>query len=253
MMRPFRAGLAAFALLAAATGAGAQAKPLRVLFIGNSYTYFNNLPATIADFARARHEARPLEATVVLVGGATLEAHLAQGDAAREIARGGWDAIVLQDQSLRPIGAPAALWHDAESFAALAKRVGARILFYETWAREATPAQQEALSSAYHQAASRTDGTVVHVGDAWAAFRRSEPAGARSALFFIDGSHPSTAGTYLAACVFYAALYSHAPVGLPNTVRRTQEQPPVGPAPDSPRDSIASNLAALLQRAAAGR
>jgi hypothetical protein len=94
---------------------------------------------------------------------------------------------------------------------------------------------------------------VAHVGEAWAAYRATEQvvAPAHSALFFTDGSHPSTAGTYLAACVLYATLYGTSPEGLPNTVRSTHQQPEPGPAlTDSPRDSISAPLAATLQKLA---
>jgi hypothetical protein len=249
-----RHAVAAFAIASAlAASAGAQTKPMRVLFIGNSYTYFNNLPATVGDLAMAAGEARRFEPTVVLVGGSTIDGHLQRGDAAREIARGGWDAVVVQDQSMRPIAMPDATWRDADAVAALVRRVGARLYFYETWAREATPELQDSLSRTYHRAAERTGGTVVHAGDAWGAFRKTEavPAGAHSALFFTDGSHPSTAGTYLAAATFFAALYGRAPTGLPNVVRSTHVQPSVGPAPDSPRDSIPRPIAAAIQRAVA--
>lgn len=247
--------VAAILAVALPSVALAQGGPMKVLFIGNSYTYFNNLPEVIGDLAHAAKEPRAFEPTVVVVGGSTLQAHLARGDAQREIARGGWDAIVLQEQSMRPIDDPAAMWRDADTFAASIRASGAKLLYYETWAREATPALQDSLSRSFHRAADRTGGTVVHVGDAWGAFRATESVapGAHSALFFTDGSHPSTAGTYLAACAFYAALYGKSSVGLPNAVRSTHAQPPIGPAPESPRDSVPSKLAAALQRLASAR
>ena len=253
MSRHAAAALATLLALAIPAPVMAQAKPMRVLFIGNSYTYFNNLPATVGDLAKGAGEARRFEPTVVLVGGSTIDGHLQRGDAQREIARGGWDAVVVQDQSMRPIATPDATWHDAEAVAALVRRAGARLYFYETWAREATPELQDSLSRTYHRAAERTGGTVVHAGDAWAAYRKTEAvsAGAHSALFFTDGSHPSTAGTYLAATAFYAALYGRAPNGLSNVVRSTHDQPAVGPAPDSPRDSIPRPMAAAIQRVVA--
>lgn len=251
------ASVAGFA--AAPIHAQPNTRPMRVLFIGNSYTYFNNLAITVADFAMATREPRVLVPTVVLVGGSTLEVHLARGDALREIARGRWDYVVLQDQSTRPLEQPAALWRDAQAFADAAKKGGATMVMYETWARETMPQLQDSLSRSYHRAAELTGGRVAHVGDAWAAYRATESVvpPAHSALFFTDGSHPSKAGTYLAACVFYATFYGKSPEGLPPTVRATMVQPAVGLAPtDSPRDSVSAALATALQRiawSAAGR
>lgn len=247
--------VAGFAIGCGAAPAAAQqnTRPMRVLFIGNSYTYFNNLAITVADFAMAARESRVLVPSVVLVGGSTLEAHLGRGDAQRELAKSRWDFVVLQDQSVRPLDAPAALWRDAQTFADLAKTAGATVVMYETWSREAFPQLQDSLSRSYHRAGELAGGKVAHVGDAWAAFRATErvTAPAHSALFFTDGSHPSIAGTYLAACVFYATLYGKTPEGLPPTVRNTHAQPPVGlAASDTPRDSISAPLAATLQKLA---
>ena len=235
---------AALALAAAAASAqgSANGAPLRVLFIGNSYIYVNDLPSVVGDLATAAGEKRRFAAEEVLIGGASLERHLAQGDALKAIARGGWDVVIIQEQSMRPIDAPG----DA------VKQAGARLVFYETWAREATPASQDSLSHVYHRAAELTGGNLAHVGEAWAAFRATETvaAGTHSALFNPDGSHPSGAGTYLAACVIYATLYGKSPAGLPPVTRRTFEQPPVGPPAGAPRDSLAAPLARKLQELA---
>ena len=133
---------------------------MRVLFIGNSYTYVNDLPMVVADLAAAAHEAHAFKPDVVLVGGATLEGQIAGHDALPALARGGWDAIVLQEQSTRPITAPDKMWRDIKTL-----------------------------------------------------------AGAHSALFRDDGSHPSPLGTYLAATVLYETLYRKSPVGLPAMTR----------------------------------
>ena len=71
-----------------------------------------------------------------------------------------------------------------------------------------------------------------------------------SALFVTDGSHPSEAGTYLAASVFYATLYGKSPVGLPATSRTTRQQPPHGPPAGAPKKEIPRDIAARLQELA---
>jgi hypothetical protein len=232
------------------THAQGTSHPFRALFIGNSYTYFNDLPAVVADLAMAANQPRRFEPFVVLVGGATLEAHLARRDALDRIQAGGWDVIVLQEQSTRPIAEPQSMWRDVSAFAGAASRVGAKLVLYETWAREAAPETQDSLTRVYHKAASNVNATVAHVGEAWRAFRDQEgpiAAGSHSALFQPDGSHPTTVGTYLAAAVMYATLYGTSPAGLPGVVRRTTAQPPPGPAPDAPRDSLPAPLARTIQ------
>jgi hypothetical protein len=93
--------LVAFALFVALTSVTAQ-QPMRarrVLFIGNSYTYFNNLPQMLTGLAKAAQPAQTLEAEMVTVGGATLKRLWEQGEALAAIKRGGWAFVVLQEQS----------------------------------------------------------------------------------------------------------------------------------------------------------
>jgi hypothetical protein len=226
---------------------------MRVLFVGNSYTYVNDLPMVIADLAAAAHETRSFAPEVVLVGGATLERHLAGSDVLPAIARGGWDAIVVQEQSTRPITDPDKMWRDLRTLADAAKKVNAKLVLYETWARETAPATQDSLTHVYRKAAADVGATIAPVGEVWSAFRAQEgavPPGAHSKLFRTDGSHPSPIGTYVAATVLYETLYGKSPVGLPATTRNTFTQPPVGPAPDAPRDSVPVALAHKIQELA---
>lgn len=239
--------------LTARTQQRAPKAPMRVLFIGNSYTYVNDLPMVIADLAAAAHETRRFEPEVVLVGGATLEGHIVGHDALPAIARGRWDDIVLQEQSTRPITDPEKMLRDVKTLADAAKKVNAKLVLYETWAREAAPATQDSLTHVYRRAASDVGATIAPVGEVWSAFRAQEgkaPAGAHSLLFRDDGSHPSPIGTYVAATVMYETLYDKTPVGLPAITRNTFTQPPVGPAPDAPRDSIPKAIARKIQELA---
>jgi len=231
----------------------APTAPMRVLFIGNSYTYVNDLPMVIADLAAAAREARPFKPDVVRVGGATLEGHIAGHDALPAIARGGWDAIVLQEQSTRPITDPDKMRRDVKTLADAARKVNAKVVLYETWAREALPGTQDSLTHVYHKAASYANAVIAPVGEAWSAFRAQEgpiAAGTHSALFRTDGSHPSPVGTYLAATVLYQTLYGKSPVGLPAITRNSFTQPPPGAAPNDPRDTIPGGLARKIQELA---
>jgi hypothetical protein len=227
--------------------------PLRVLFIGNSYTYFNDLPSVIADLARGAGEARPLLAEQVLVGGATLESHLTRGDASRRIRAGSsagpWDVVVLQEQSTRPLEDTAAMYRAVRALAAESRRVGAQPMLYETWARAVRPLAQDSLARAYRRIGQEVDAIVVPAGGAWALVRSADSSATRL-LFVEDGSHPSPAGTYLAACTFYAALYGRSPVSLPSVSRLTTEQPAAGPPANAPLSRLPVELATRLQQAA---
>jgi len=82
-----------------------------------------------------------------------------------------------------------------------------------TWARERLPQDQAFISDAYLRAARETKSSVAPVGVAWERVRRIFPS---IELYDSDGSHPSPAGTYLAACVIYATLFHQSPEGLPS-------------------------------------
>lgn len=194
---------------------------LRVLFVGNSYTYVNDLPAVLVAMARAGG-ATALEVDSVTVGGATLRNHWETNTAPTRIMAGGWDAVVLQEQSVTPVLNYTEFRTYGVRFANLITTHRARPVFYATWPRAAgdvvyaqawsggsLPVFGRRLDQAYAQVAAMVEGsTVAHVGTAWMASLTANPA---IDLYASDGSHPSTAGTWLAACVLYRALTGVAP------------------------------------------
>src|SRR5581483_22826 len=73
---------------------GGNAQKLRDLFIGNSYTYVNNLPQMASGLARAAKEARQMETEMIVVGGATVKVHCEEGGALGALGRGKWEFVV---------------------------------------------------------------------------------------------------------------------------------------------------------------
>ena len=187
-------------------------EPLRVLFIGNSYTYRHTMPAMVGRLAAAAGDVRPFEYETVVRGGETLEGHFKRGDALTRIREGAWDVVVLQEQSLRPINDTARFHQYARLFGAEITNAGARTCFYLTWAREHTPERQVDYNKAYLGIARELGATAAPAGIAWQNARTANPAWP---LYAGDHSHPRPLGAYLTACVFYAALYDRSPVGLP--------------------------------------
>lgn len=197
----------------------------RVLFVGNSYTYYNNLPAVFEQLARAGHQPG-VEARMVTAGGATLRDLWQKGEALRALRGARWSHVVLQEQSTLGInylldGKPRVTSDEAfrpwaVRWAEEVAKTGAAATFYLTWARRDTPDDQAALNHAYMRAAREGHAAVAPVGLAWARVRAQNPS---LQLFDDDGSHPSPAGTYLAACALYASIFDRDPTGLPATVR----------------------------------
>ena len=218
--------------------------PARVLFVGNSYTAANDLPAAVRALA-ASHPCAPAAALVTAMhapGGTTLAQH---GADAQNPAKplyallrdpAGWDAVVLHDQSQVPgftDGDPskAASVAALPGLASLAHAAGARVVLLMTWGRRDGdalnpglfpdyPTMQARLAAGYASyaaAASAALGEPVPVapaGLAWSAVRdgvgSASPAEAASrfaSLYQADGSHPAPRGTYLAAAALLPALF----------------------------------------------
>ncbi len=201
-----------------------KAPALRVLFIGNSYTYVNNLPGIIEQLALAGNRER-LETMLVAPGGWRLKDHWEKGEALKALHGGKWDIVVLQEQStlgmnyyvdgIMRIGGDQVFRPYAESWVSEIRKAGATPVLFLTWARKMTPEDQAALSYAYIHAAKDFGANVAPVGIAWKMVREQDPS---LELFYGDGSHPSPAGSYLAACTFYAAFFHRSPAGLPGRV-----------------------------------
>lgn len=207
--------LGTFAWLAAvylpfhAQAAGKPAKsghvpePLKVLFIGNSYTYYNNLPDMLAGLAGTTGSPRRIQAKMVAVQDATLQMHWESGAARQAIRERKWDFVVLQEQSLRPVEDTERMVSYARRFNTEIRRSGARTVLFLTWARRDKPEMQLALNDAYLTLAEELRAGIAPVGPAWQAAFWYAPT---MALHMEDGSHPTPTGTYLTACVFYLAL-----------------------------------------------
>jgi hypothetical protein len=224
----------------AATFAGAppaHADEFRVLFLGNSYTGVNDLPSLFAGLVNASGHTAVVDAHTP--GGNTLGAPQANGVAHAgnptslgKIAVGGWDVVVLQEQSFLPTIPQALTAYMQPGALALDAAIGAsspdaRTLLYMTWGREngggpfcsgswCSPvfanfdAMQAALTSAYTSVAATLSAQTCPVGLAWQDWLSS---GASAALFAADGSHPTLAGSYLAACCFFVSVTGESPIG----------------------------------------
>lgn len=195
---------------------------LKVLFAGNSYTHFSNMPHLVSLISDSTHT--KLITTKSVAGGVRLSEHW-RGEKGLKtidlIKTGNFDIVVLQEQSMGTI-------QQADSFAIYAQKLcnfieenGARPCFYETWAREKVPQYQETITNEYTIAAKDNDALLAKVGEAWELAQQLRPG---IELFLEDGSHPSDLGAFLTACVFVATLTGEVPDKLPNrySIRDTQ-------------------------------
>lgn len=186
----------------------------QILFVGNSYTYFWNLPQQLNAMAAARDI--PLMAYQSTAGGSNLGQHW-RGEKnlrSREIIQEKiFDVIIIQDHSMRSIEAPDSLMYFGKKMTDLIKSRNAAPYLYMTWSRIWDPYMQAPIQEAYEALGEATGAEVVPVGLAWQKARQLRPD---LPLYDPDGSHPSPLGTYLTACVFFSTLTGESPVGLPN-------------------------------------
>jgi len=193
--------------------APAQAgKTLRVLFVGNSYTYYNDLPLMFRSLAKVAQPELNVEVRAITEGGISLGETWHKRELQEALEREKWDYVVLQEHSMlgwayrdgeEIVNDPAYFWQSLQLYAPKIRRAGAVPVLYLTWSRKAKPEAQVELDYAYAAGAREIKAKVAPVGRAWLGIRQNEP---EIELFANDGSHPTLAGSYLAACVFVTTL-----------------------------------------------
>lgn len=207
--------------------------PDRVLFVGNSFSFYNNgLHNHFASLVRSAQKWQKGKSRFRLktISGGRLEEHiegmppLFANKPDRQ-----WDMVVLQDHSTGPISnkTQASFTESSAALAKLIRRFGAEPVLFMTWAYKGHDDMTLELAQAYTQQGNKLNALVVPVGLAFAAIAEQDP---KIELYIPDiggfdesGNteyrdvlkHPSVAGTYLAACVFYSAFYQQSPEGLP--------------------------------------
>jgi hypothetical protein len=205
----------------------AQASPQRVLFVGNSLTAANDLPATVAALARAAGQ--PIEADVRAPGGFALEDHWTTTDAQQAIADGHYDVVVLQQGPTSLPESRVNLLEWGRTFAAAIRAAGGRPAFFTVWPESWRASAFDAVIYSYRAAARDNGALLLPAGLAWRNVLRTHRG---IKLYGPDGFHPSRLGTYLAAVTIAAGITGRPAVGMA-------------------RLGIPARTAAILQRAAA--
>jgi hypothetical protein len=183
MSNRVRAAVAFVILATATTLINAQPRRvLRVLFIGNSFTYFNNVGDIVAGIAEADRDGAAIESTLVTRGSASLKWHLENGPAKVAVAKGGWDFVVLQEKSYfngeRPsAGKPAVLGDPTEFYGSVREwvrmiRAGrAKPVLFMGWAFKERPREMaaftEKVADAHFTIGKELDVPVAPVALAW--------------------------------------------------------------------------------------
>ncbi len=184
---------------------------LRVLFIGNSLTYTNDLPAIVEALAQAAKQKRFIYQSLTYPN-LSLEDQWNRGEAQKLLAKEKWDVVVLQQGPSGLEESRRSLIEYTRRFTEAIRAAGAEPALFMVWPAEARINDFDRVIQSYKLAADEVKGLLFPVGAAWrAAWKRDSTI----ALYSEDRFHPSALGSYLAALVIYEKLFHRSPVGLP--------------------------------------
>lgn len=225
-MNYFKKTLLLFTLLTTVTTYSQDS--LSVLFIGNSYTYVNDLPSMFLSLTQSLGDDALVDSKTN--GGFTFQNHLTDPLTHTKIHAQTWDYVVIQGQSQEPSFPydqvntntlpPAVKLADS----VYANNFCSQVMYFMTWGRQVGDPQWDSINTfdkmnlrlrnAYLRISDSAEASVSPVGVAWKYVRDTYPT---INLYSGDGSHPSLEGSYLAACTFYASLFRKSPVGATYT------------------------------------
>ena len=205
-----------------------QAQTYDVLFLGNSYTYANNLPLMISEIALSFGDTVNYDSNTP--GGCTLQGHTINSISLSKISQQSWDFVVIQAQSQEPSFPPSQVATQTYPYAQIlvdsiaANDSCTEPVFFMTWGRKNGDANnasfypilgtylgmQWRLRQSYLEMGLTHNATVAPVGMSWKKSIQTNPS---FELYSPDESHPNIAGSYLAACTFYCTLFNKSCVG----------------------------------------
>jgi hypothetical protein len=191
---------------------------VRVLLVGNSYIYYNNLAQMIGLITDSLNTKIICKKSTI--GAATLGQHWNSERGLKTkkiIASNKFDIVVIQDNSMWPLEHKDSLLIYGQLFCNYIRANGAKPYLYNTWAREKTPQTQSSINAVYNELAALENAVNVPVGSSFDLARKNIPT---MNLFHPDGSHPSAVGTFLIALSFikkitgtlpkkYATVYNY--------------------------------------------
>lgn len=185
---------------------------MKILFIGNSHTFFNDMPLTFARLWEAG-TGEKIAPVMLCHPGMGFDYHVKEYFECRyNLLYGGFDYAVLQ-QKAHPFAGTQADLDAGKRLAALARAGNVKPVFALTWAEKAFP-EHQAQMDAFHERLCRETGALLSpVGRVWQALLRQDP---EFPLYWQDGEHASVYGDYLIACTHYRLLSGRSCAGLPD-------------------------------------
>ncbi|MFU8807043.1 MAG: SGNH/GDSL hydrolase family protein [Bradymonadaceae bacterium] len=192
------------------------AEALRVLFLGNSHTFVNDVPAMVQRVAHSHEGAQKLWVEMVARGGLSLDDLLQNGHVREELGESRWDFVVIQGRSLEPFVDPEMYVRSFQTLADASRAAGATPILFEVWPRvEGHSIYEQGWMPSNHgqamdiirgvseQAISENESLLAPVGGAWVLAGELHPD---INLYVDDGNHADLAGSQLTALVLYRVI-----------------------------------------------
>jgi hypothetical protein len=195
-------------------------KNIKILFVGNSFTYFWNMPQMVN--AMAKLEKVPITIQQSTVGGSTFKQHYnkEKGTKTRDyLEKNNWDYVILQEFSTGPVYQLDDFKEYGAKLANLAKSKGAEPILYMTWGYKSNPLYQPIISKAYNELGKDLNINVIPVGEIFTKARNLRP----DLNFYFDDKHPSSDGSYLIALIFYKAITGNSVANIPDRLNSKDE------------------------------
>ena len=184
---------------------------MKILFIGNSHTYMNDMPAL---FRKMAENASGEECHVCMLAysGRSLKWHIEEEYFSERfnILHGGYDYCVIQEQA-HPLPSETATVACAGRIIDLCKKAGTVPILFETWAEKAKPENQPEMNRRYRALAAAAGALLAPIGEVWSAVSADLKDAADSDLYFRDGKHASPVGDYLIAMVLTKTITGRLP------------------------------------------
>ena len=201
---------------------------MQVLFIGNSFTYFNDMPYTFLNMIKTVAPDARVES--LAYGGYTLAQYADESTevgrlAISKIVSYEWDYVILQEQSLLPCQQPEVFQEAVTKLCGIISQINAKVILFQTWAYEdgsdklantgmSYKEMTDKLKTAYQAASEATGAVVAPVGEMFYYVAKSDHI--THLINRNDSYHPSTSGSYLAACVMFRLITGRSTIGLPS-------------------------------------
>jgi len=190
-----------------------EAQTLKVLFIGNSMTFFWAIPESLQAMLETGTNDLRIEPHRSLYGGKWLEYHYKKTDAVDLIKKGGFDFVVLQEGSCHPLNDPDLFIRYAQKFDDVIRKSGAGTLLYPSPIHlKHTDAERREVMQRFVELSEIIDTPIIPVCETLRLCYEERPD---VVWHSSDGVHMGMHGGYAVACTFYAALTGGAPFPPP--------------------------------------